>query len=158
MSQTVFNFAIEYQAVIMADRNDVKIAKGQIALLAALLAASDDLGSLDDATADLNERFEDDGKWRGQICLGLAKDGLIVQAGAVNSRRLSRHAGLLRRWRLVDPVNAKKRIEKLKRFVESFENPSTAATADGPESASSKATENESLPKSKEAGGENDEA
>lgn len=131
MTQTIFNFAVQYRTTIWADRNDVKIAKGQIALLAVLLAANDHQGSLDDATADLSKQFDDDGKWRGQICLGLFNDGLITRAGATNSKRLSRNAGLLRRWRLLDADKARDRIESLKRWIDSIENPRPAATDAG---------------------------
>lgn len=131
MTQTVFQFAIEYQSVILNDRNDVKIGKGQIALLAALLAAADQKGSLDNATADLTKRFDDNGKWRGQICLGLWREGIIAEVGAVNSKRLSRNSGLLRRWQLIDGDKARKKIESLKRWIDAIENPQSAATDAG---------------------------
>lgn len=131
MSQLYFQFAIEYQAVVLSDRNDVKIAKGQVALLAALLGAKDHCGTLDNATADLSYRFEDDGKWRGQVTLGLFLDGLIDRVGAENSKRKSRNRGLLRKWRLLDEQKARQRIDSLRRLIESIENPRTAATDRG---------------------------
>ncbi len=116
--QTYFKFAIEYRTPVGDDPNNFKILKGQVALLAALLAANDGNGTLDDATAKLSEPFEDSGKWRGQITLGLCREGLIESVGAVNSNRRSRHRGLLRRWRLVDRVKARAKIESLRLFIE----------------------------------------
>ena len=121
-TQQNFEFAIVFQAV-WSDRNDLKIAKGQVALLAALIAANDHLATLDDATANLSEKFDDDGKWRGHICLGLSQDGLIETVGAENSKRTSRNAGLLRRWRLVDVAKAKLKIESLQRWIDGIEKP-----------------------------------
>ena len=116
--QTYFKFAIEYRTPVGDEPNNTKILKGQVALLAALLTANDGNGTLDDATAKLSEPFDDSGKWRGQITLGLCRDGLIESVGAVNSKRRSRHRGLLRRWRLVDRVKARAKIESLRQFIE----------------------------------------
>lgn len=116
--QTYFEFAIEYKTPVGDEPNNLKIPKGQIALLAALLAANDGNGTLDDATAKLSEPFEDSGKWRGQITLGLCREGLIASVGAENSKRRSRHRGLLRRWRLVDRKKAQSKIEALRRLIE----------------------------------------
>ncbi|MDP1561990.1 MAG: hypothetical protein Q8M16_11480 [Pirellulaceae bacterium] len=146
MTQTVFNFAIEYQQTIIGNRNDVKIAKGQIALLRHLLAAKDNLGSLDGATTDLTMKFADNGKWRGWVCLGLSIDGLITEVGAVNSQRPPRNRGLLRRWRLVDAGKAKRKIKSLESWLEGIENPPTAGTVGGSSKANdtkSKSGENE---------------
>ena len=116
--QTYFTFAIEYKTPVGDEPNNLKILKGQFALLAALLAANDGNGTLDDATAKLSEPFEDSGKWRGQITLGLCREGLIASVGAENSKRRSRHCGLLHRWRLVDRKKAQAKIEALRRFIE----------------------------------------
>lgn len=115
--QTYFEFAIEYRTPVTDDPNCLKICKGQVALLVALLAANSD-GTLDLATAKLSEKFSDGGKWRGQIPSGLYKAGLIERVGADNSKRQSRKGGLLRRWRLVDSAKARKKIESLKRTIE----------------------------------------
>ena len=122
-TQKIFEFAIMYQTTVWSDRNDVKIAKGQVALLAALVAAKDHQASLDDATANLSDKFEDDGKWRGQITKGLQKDGLIEKDEAKNSRRVSRNGGLLWSWRLVDSGKAKLKIESLQRWIDGIEKP-----------------------------------
>lgn len=116
--QTYFEFAIEYRTPVGDEPNCQKILKGQVALLAALLTANDGNGTLDDATAKLAEPFEDSGKWRGQITLGLWRDGLIEPVGAENSRRRSRHRGLLRRWRLMDREKAQLKIEALRISIE----------------------------------------
>ena len=112
--QTYFEFAIEFRTPVDDEPNGLKILKGQVALLVALIAANDGIGTLDDATAKLSEPFEDAGTWRGQIPLGLWRDGLIEPIGAENSKRRSRHRGLLRRWRLVDQAKAKLKIEALR--------------------------------------------
>lgn len=114
LHQTVFKFAIEFQIPIGDEPNKLKIARGQLSLLCALLAAVDGNGNLDDATAELSEKFEDAGKWRGQVPLGLWQDGLIEQIGADNSKRRSRHSGLLRRWRLIDRAKAQLKIDALR--------------------------------------------
>lgn len=129
--QTFFEFAIEYRTIIESESNPLKIAKGQVALLGALIAASDNVGTLDDATAELSEAFDDDGKWRGAICLGLWKDGFIEHAGAENSRRRSRNRGLLRRWRLVDRARAQKKISALLRMIERLEKSRTIDDSKG---------------------------
>ena len=115
--QTFFEFAIEYRTPASDEPNGLKICKGQVALLVALMAANTD-GTLDLATAKLSETFTDGGKWRGQIPSGLYKAGIIERVGADNSKRQSRKGGLLRRWRLVDPMKASKKIEALKRTIE----------------------------------------
>ncbi len=119
--------------------NSLKIAKGQLDLLETLMAKVDRLGTLDDATDDLTESFDDGGKWRGSITLELFRDGVIGHAGAENSKRPSRNRGLLRLWRLVDERKAMRRIEYLRRLIDEIENPQTAATACG--QAESKITE-----------------
>ena len=118
VAQTYFAFAIEYRTAVYDDPNSLKILKGQVSLLAALLAANDGNGTLDDATAKLSEPFEDAGKWRGQIPLGLWRDRLIEPVGAENSKRRSRHRGLLRRWRLIDRAKAVKKIEAIRLTIE----------------------------------------
>ena len=116
--QSFFEFPIQYRAPVSDETNSLKIAKAQIALLSALLSADDCNGTLDDGTANLSEPFEDSEKWRGQIPLGLGREGLIESIGAENSRRRSRHRGLLRRWRLVDQAKARRKIEVLRRLIE----------------------------------------
>lgn len=111
--------------------NSLKIAKGQLELLQTLLSKKDQRCSLDDATKDLSIKFDDDGKWRGQVTLGLFNERLIEQAGAANSKRPSRNRGLLRLWLLLDESKARKRIESLQRWITERENPRTAATERG---------------------------
>lgn len=114
LHQTVFEFAIEFRTPVGDEPNNLKIAKGQFSLLVALLAANDGNGNLDDATAKLTDKFEDAGKWRGQVPLGLFREGLIEPIGADNSKRRSRHSGLLRRWRLIDRAKAQLKIDALR--------------------------------------------
>jgi hypothetical protein len=114
MRQTVFEFAIEFRTTVGDEPNNLKIAKGQLSLLVALLGANDGNGNLDDATAKLSEKFEDAGKWRGQVTLGLFREGLIEPIGADNSKRRSRHSGLLRRWRLISGAKARLKIDALR--------------------------------------------
>jgi len=79
-----------------------RVATGKIALLRALFASPDGIGSLDDATGDLSAEFCDGGKWRGTICRSLAMARIIEKVDVVQSDRPSRHRGYLSRWRLVD--------------------------------------------------------
>lgn len=134
MIQLHFEFIVGLQeAINNSERicNSLKIAKGQVELLQALLSKGNKRCTLDDATADLSLKFDDDGKWRGAVTLGLFTDGLIEQAGAENSKRPSRNRGLLRLWILLDESKARKRIESLQRWISERENPRTAATERG---------------------------
>jgi hypothetical protein len=134
MIQLHFEFLVGLQEVLNhGDRigNALKIAKGQLALLQALLSKNDRCCTLDDATEDLSIKFSDDGKWRGHVTLGLFSDGLIDRVGAENSKRPSRNRGLLRLWILLDESKARKRIESLQRLITERENPRSAATENG---------------------------
>lgn len=130
MIQTTFQFAIEFQAAIHSQSNDVRIASCQLALLTHLLGANDRCGTIDNATADLSKSFGDDGRWRGYVTLGLHADGIIEPVGAEKSRRPSRNRGLIHRWRLVNADRAKDRINELQRCLEK-QNPLTAGTVAG---------------------------
>ena len=56
--------------------------------------------TLDDAVYDLSVKFDDGGKWRGSIPLRLAREGLIVRGGVVQSSRPHRHRGWLGVWKV----------------------------------------------------------
>jgi hypothetical protein len=87
---------------LAADAKPDKVTAGKIAFLRALLKSPDSTATIDDATEDLTARFRDGGKWRGLICLSLAKAGLIRRVDVVLSRRPSRHRGYVTKWRLMD--------------------------------------------------------
>ena len=143
MRQCVFQFMV---GCFNSERvsNELKIAKGQLVFLEALLSHPDRVCTLDDGTSDLAFRFDDDGgKWRGHITLGLWLCGLIESVGAENSKRPSRNRGLLRKWRCKDDAKARRKIEQLKRWIDQKENPQTAATVDGQKNNISKSGENE---------------
>jgi hypothetical protein len=132
--QLNFEFVVGLQEVLINGErigNALKIAKGQVELLQALLSKKDRRCTLDDATEDLSLKFSDDGKWRGRVTLGLFLEGLIDRVGAENSKRPSRNRGLLRLWILLDESKARKRIESLQRWITERENPRTAATERG---------------------------
>lgn len=131
MNQLCFELIGEMMVRGSAESNELKIAKGQFAFLTALLASQDHVATLDDATKDLNEKFEDLGKWRGRITLELKQGGIIEPIGATNSNRPSRNRGLLRVWTLCDVARAKAWLKWLERRIEGKENPPAAATADG---------------------------
>ncbi len=134
MIQLHFEFLIGLQEVLNNGErigNALKIAKGQVELLQALLSKNDRRCTLDDATADLSFKFDDDGKWRGHVTLGLFIEGLIDRVGAENSKRPSRNRGLLRLGQLLDESKARKRIESLQRWISERENPRSAATENG---------------------------
>ncbi len=144
MIQLHFEFMVGVHDDATHVPNSLKIAKGQLDLLESLLAKSDRVCTLDDATRDLAESFDDGGKWRGSITLELYRDGVISQAGAENSKRPSRNRGLLRSWRLEDERKAKQLIESLRRFIEAKENPPTAATVRGSNTTTTTPTQKES--------------
>ena len=93
-----------------------RVALGRLAMLDALLRCPGYVGSIDDATAEteLRTAYGDAGKWRGSVVRSLAKDGLIVRVGYVESRRPSRHCAPVGRWRLVDPVKARAYVGKVR--------------------------------------------
>lgn len=134
MIQLQFEFLVGLQEFVNNSDsvgNVLKIAKGQLDLLQTLLSKKDRICTLDDATADLSIKFDDNGKWRGAVTLGLFSDGLIDRVGAENSKRPSRNRGLLRLWILLDESKARKRIESLQRLITERENPRSAATENG---------------------------
>lgn len=131
--QTVFDFAVQYQAFVSV-RTDLKIAKEQVVFLSYLLASKSGVASLDDITSDLGLPFDGGGKWRGSVTLRLSLDGIIEHAGVIRSARQSRNAGLIHRWRLADPRRAKIRVETLRNWIGSIENPPTATVTGGEES------------------------
>lgn len=82
------------------------VKNGKIAFLQALLKSPDSSATIDDATEDLTVSFRDGGKWRGLICLSLAKAGLIRRVDVELSRRPSRHRGYVTKWRLMERKKA----------------------------------------------------
>ncbi|MDA9857489.1 hypothetical protein N9D23_05165 [Rubripirellula sp.] len=93
-----------------------RVTLGRVALLEALLRSPDRTGTIDDATSDdaIGSAFQDGGKWRGTITRSLAADGLIERVGFDESNRPSRHCGPVGRWRLVDPLAARRYVERLR--------------------------------------------
>lgn len=144
MIQLNFEFMVGVHDESAPVPNSLKIAKGQLDLLETLIGKADRVATLDDATPDLLESFDDGGKWRGSITLELFRDGVISQAGAENSKRPSRNRGLLRLWRLTDERKARQAIESLRRFIEAKENPQTAATVRGSNTTTTTPTQKES--------------
>ena len=146
MIQLHFEFMVGAHNTNPRVSNAMKIAKGQLALLETLFAKSDHTCTLDDATRDLLELFNDGGKWRGSITLELYRDGVISPCGADNSRRPSRNGGLLHVWTIANIGKARRWIAWLRRWIEAKENPQTAATVGGQVKSKSKA------PKRKDSG------
>jgi hypothetical protein len=96
------------------DRNiSRRVKAGEVDLLRALLKSPEGTATIDDATADLTAQFRDGGKWRGQICLSLAKAGLIRRFDVVPSTRPSRHRGYVTKWQLVDRQKAVRLLSRL---------------------------------------------
>jgi hypothetical protein len=93
------------------------VKNGKMAFLQALLKSPDTTATIDDATDDLSVRFRDGGKWRGLICLSLAKAGLIRRVDVVASRRPSRHRGYVTKWRLIDRKKAALMLLRLSKSV-----------------------------------------
>jgi hypothetical protein len=82
-----------------AARKGWLIAKGQAALIRAMLASPDRSATTDEATSDLDRMYPDHGKWRGTVTRGLAVAGYIIKTGECRrSIRPSRHAGLVQVW------------------------------------------------------------
>ncbi len=131
--QLYFEFMVMRDCLFVSNQvnNSLQIAKGQLRLLEALLATPSRIATIDDATENLADRFDDGGKWRGQVTLGLYLDGVIDRVGADNSQRPHRNRGLLRVWRLISESKAVKRIQSLRRFIQEKENPQSAATDAG---------------------------
>ena len=85
-----------------ANRQPGRVIAGKIAMLRALLESRDGTATIDDATADLAEPFDDGGKWRGSVTQSLSMAGIIEGNGVEKSDRPSRHRGYVTRWRLVN--------------------------------------------------------
>ena len=106
------------------DADDVpKRVKHKLAFL--LKLTESDVASIDDATTDLNEKFEDGGSWRGGITLSLSIAGIIEKVGYELSNRPSRHRSVIAKWRWKDRAKGSREIEKLKRRYQK-KNPSAA--------------------------------
>lgn len=97
---------------LAADPKVDRVRAGRVAFLSALLRMSDYTGTLDDATDDdaMKAAFADGGCWRGSVTRSLHQDGFIEAVDADQSRRPSRHCGLLRVWRLTDPAAARRYV------------------------------------------------
>ena len=117
---------------LSADRRAELVAAGQVALLRALLVSADATATVDNATADLSEKFANGGKWRGSIPSRLARQRIIERVGDMKSDRPSRHRGYVSLWRLRDIKQALTEIDRLSRWLDVLkENPQSAATDAG---------------------------
>lgn len=126
--------AKQHGMTLAADARAEAVAAGQVALLRALLAADDSTGTIDDATDDLDHRFEGGGKWRGTIPSALSRRGIIERIGDRKSDRPTRHRGYVSVWRLRDREKARQEIERLTAWLSAFEvkeNPQSAGTDAG---------------------------
>lgn len=98
---------------LAANRRPDRVTQGKIAMLTALLSSPDGTATIDDATADLTEQFNDGGKWRGSVCRTLAMAKLIERVAIVKSDRPSRHGGHVTCWRVVDRGRAQLALSRL---------------------------------------------
>ncbi len=96
----------EHGMALAANAKPDRLIVGQISMLDALLESPDTTATIDDATADLSSTFGDGGKWRGTVTRALRVLGIIEKAGAVKSRRPSRHCGFVTLWRVRDRPKA----------------------------------------------------
>ncbi|MDZ4849419.1 MAG: hypothetical protein SGI77_08990 [Pirellulaceae bacterium] len=117
--------------MLAADRRAELVAASQVALLQALLASADSTATVDDATADLTEKFADGGRWRGSIPSRLARLRIIERVGDCKSDRPSRHRAYVSRWLLRDREQAQHEIDRLSRWLDATKNPLSAATDAG---------------------------
>ena len=92
--------------------------------LSALLSSPDGIATTDRATPDLRFRFEEGGKWRGQIPKRISTAGIIVEVGAVKSSRTPRHGGLTTVWRLIDRPAALQELDRIRRWLAEHPAPS----------------------------------
>jgi hypothetical protein len=95
------------------------IGRAQLAMLDAMTQRDDLTASTDDCTTHLLTRYDDGGKWRGEVPKGLARRGLIVRDGAVTSCRAARHAGLVTKWRGVNRNAIEAERERLRQWLDS---------------------------------------
>jgi hypothetical protein len=109
-----------------------KIRAAQLAMLETLLRHGG-TASVDSIVRDLAAPFSDGGRWLGPAVKELAADGLLLPAGATNSRRQSRNAGLTMLWQLGDRRAAQVRVTRLRAALnlEETDDPA-AATAEPP--------------------------
>ncbi|MEK6643637.1 MAG: hypothetical protein AABZ08_06980 [Planctomycetota bacterium] len=99
-----------------ADGKAELIAQCQLAMLEAMRARPDRIGSTDDA-AELGHKFGDGGKWRGNVSKLLSIRKVIESVGSIKSARAHRHRGLLTLWRIIDDARADSEINRLKRLL-----------------------------------------
>lgn len=98
---------------LAAVRRPDRVTAGKVAMLRALLGSPDGTATIDDATADLAERFDDGGKWRGTVCRTLSMAKIIERVSVEKSDRPSRHRGYVTRWLLVDRCKAQVALSRL---------------------------------------------
>ena len=78
--------------------------------------------STDDAVTDLAQTFDDGGRWRGSIPLGLAREKIIHRVGWVQSCRPSRHRGTVSLWAATDISKVERRRLELRAMLTALDN------------------------------------
>ncbi len=78
--------------------------------------------STDDAVTDLAQTFDDGGRWRGSIPLGLAREKIIHRVGWVQSCRPSRHRGTVSLWAASDISKVERRCLELRAMLTALDN------------------------------------
>jgi hypothetical protein len=107
------------------------ILTGQVAMLEALLKSKKPLSI--DAIAghdELRTKYEDKGCWRGAICLGLSKAGIIATTSYAKSLRPSSHRSTRACWSIADHKQAKKYLEMARGRIAEYEKSPTPAATD----------------------------
>lgn len=94
-----------------------QIAIGQLAFLDAIVHCPTGV-TIDDATSDLTEPFQDGGQWRGSVTRSLAVAGAILHIGYTASTRPSRHRSTIKVWAMGDPVKFEAKRKELREELE----------------------------------------
>ena len=82
--------------------HEADVWRGELAFIDVLVTSPDGTGTTDDTVTDLAASYADGGHWRSSIVRRLTSRRLIVRIETVASCRVSRRAGYVGRYRVID--------------------------------------------------------
>ena len=103
--------------LLLLIRREWLCRSADLAFVEAVLANPTNGATIDDATADLAEKFVDGGKWRGAAVLGLRMARLIVRVGHRPSSRPTRHGDCNGVWAARDLEGLHRRAAELRQWL-----------------------------------------
>ena len=109
--------------LLLLIRREWLCRSADLAFVEAVLANPTNGATIDDATADLAEKFVDGGKWRGAAVLGLRMARLIVRVGHRPSSRPTRHGDCNGVWAARDIDGLHRRAAALRQWFRAHPEP-----------------------------------